>query len=193
MAYCTNCGKAVGDGRFCPHCGAKQQMEIPSAAASNMSNSGVASNPVRSQTASDPYRPASWTASSHEVAPQFPMKWHKFMIYFVLWINALGFFANGVTYASSANLSGSLGLFALIDFALAAACVYVRFQLAGLRQGAPKKLLILLVCCVAMSVMEYLIVSLFTEDTTLTWLISSLGQMLYNWRYYASRQELFVN
>lgn len=199
MAYCTNCGKQIGQVRFCPHCGAKQQTESP------MSSQGTSSQSAPSQSAysyqtqtpvSDPYRPAAQKAEPQRVAPQasaaqFPLKWHKWMIYFVLWAHVLINVVNGATYCSYIGIADLAILFAAVYFALAVFAGYTRFQLAKFRKGAPKKLLIYLLCSLALSVFEVWMAGAMAESAGSIGIV--LAQVLWNWRYYASREELFVN
>lgn len=91
---------------------------------------------------------------------EMPMKWHKFLIYFALWLGALGYIVSafmcftGTRYGANADFVaqlyrsfGSLKvidiLFGIVNLALAAYAIYTRFQLAGFKPGAPNKLKLL--------------------------------------------------
>lgn len=189
MAYCTNCGNQIDQVRFCPHCGAKQQTESPVSLQSTSS--------YQSQTPIlDPYRPAAQSAESENVtqqvpAAQFPMKWHKWLIYFVLWVHAVINTINAAAYCSYISVSGRALLFAVVYFALAAFAVYARFQLAKFRRGAPKKLLVYLLCDIACSVVVAALAGTLANSASHIGIVGA--QVLWNWRYYSSRDELFVN
>ena len=84
-----------------------------------------------------------------------PLKWHKFLIYFVLWFVALGYIIRGAGmifvgltgYESNPffqlpaikTLNVAYGV---IYVAYAVYHIYVRYQLARFRKDAPKKLLL---------------------------------------------------
>lgn len=189
MTYCTNCGNQIGQVRFCPHCGAKQQTEIPM-------SSQRASTYQPQASASDPYRPAVQKTESESVtqqnpAAQFPLKWHKWVICFVLWTHAAINTINAAAYCSYISVSGMALLFAVAYFALAASAIYVRFQLAKFRRGAPKKLLVYLLCDLAYSVVVAAIAGTLADSVSHIGIVGA--QALWNWRYYTSRDELFVN
>lgn len=222
MAYCTSCGQPIGEGRFCPHCGAKQQLEYnPNATASgtaspnsyshnsynpnqhnpnayNLNRYNPAPVPVQ-KSPENPSRSLSWGeqvlgsqgSAQAPAAPVFPMKWHKFLIYFALWLNGILNMLGGLALLSLISENGLYGVIGAIMIALGAYTIYVRFQLAGLRSGAPKKLLILLGCTFAINVLNVLGSGL--QENNVPALVSSLAMMAYSWRYYSSRAELFVN
>ena len=173
MAYCPKCGENAGKNAYCSYCGTKINTEIS-----------------KNAPAADPYRPDVAPQSEPIVQPEFPMKWHKFMIYFALWANAVIYILNGLvlfSLTSSSPIAGILGLFFL---GLAAWAIYVRFQRAGLRTGAPKKLLIWMIVSVALGLLS----AIGNGDSqAFTSAIINVAYAVWNWRYYSSREELFVN
>ena len=225
MAYCTSCGQPIGEGRFCPHCGAKQQLEYnPNATASGTASPNSYSqnsynpnqynpnqynpnayNPNRYNPApvqkspENPSRSLSWGeqvlgsqgSSQAPAAPVFPMKWHKFLIYFALWLNGILNMLGGLALLIMISENGLYGAIGAVMLGLGAYTIYVRFQLAGLRSGAPKKLMILLGCTFAINVLNAL--GTGVQSSNIPVLSGSLASMLYSWRYYSSRAELFVN
>ena len=85
-----------------------------------------------------------------------PLKWHKFLIYFALWLGALGSLLAGASLLFM-GLSGSKTepfyqlpairtlniVYGVIYIAYAVYEIYTRYQLARFMKGAPKKLLIM--------------------------------------------------
>ena len=85
-----------------------------------------------------------------------PMNWHKFLIYFSLWIAAVIRALDGLqlltgtfygpnneaeqVYGIFSNLKNVDMIFGVIMLAVAAFLIYTRFQLARFREGAPNKL-----------------------------------------------------
>lgn len=155
-----------------------------------------------------------------------PLKWHKFMIYFSLWAGAI--FTLGYSAAFfTGSVYGEIGrrfylvfpIMQWVDIAYAAALltlavyqIYTRFQLAGFRHGAPKKLLSLYaamfiadlayVLCSSTIVARQLI-NLGQPDAaekvgyfvgkSLWNLLPIVIMFLINKKYYGNRKELFVN
>ena len=173
MAYCPKCGENAGNNAYCSYCGTKINTEIS-----------------KNAPASDPYRPDVAPQSEPIVQPEFPMKWHKFMIYFALWANAVIYILNGLVLFSLTSSSPIAGILGLIFLGIAVWAIYVRFQLAGLRTGAPKKLLIWMIVSVAMGLLS----AIGNGDSqAIPAVIGSISYAVWNWRYYSSREELFVN
>ncbi len=95
---------------------------------------------------------------NNQTSQEPSMNWHKFLIYFALWFGALTAVVNGVqlltgsqygteqeaaqVYAYFDGLKGVDTVFGILLIATAVYLIYTRFQLAGLKQGAPNKLLI---------------------------------------------------
>ena len=144
----------------------------------------------------------------------FKLKWHKFLIYFALWAGALANAGSAVqcisgtvygsesarvytTYSGLRTVDMGWGLVLL---ALAAYMIYVRFQLAGFRIDAPRKLSILYGVNLGCSVVYLLAVSAATRlslgsimgDIAGT-VFGSILMLFINQNYYNKRLELFVN
>ena len=120
--FCKNCGNQIPDGAaFCSVCGA--------------SVNGTDNAPVE----------------VHEpVQPAHPMKWHKFLIYFQLFLAALISLYNAVVCFRLVFLDVS-GLWdavyavsGVISVVLAVLALYVRFRLAGFRKNGPKMYILFL-------------------------------------------------
>ncbi len=180
MAYCPKCGEFAGNNAFCSHCGAK--IEVNAAPASTVS--------ATSAPAADPYRPDVTVQADPVAAPEFPMKWHKFMIYFSLWAGGVLSILEGLACFSAMGGSAVGVVLGILCIAMGAWAIYVRFQLAALRTGAPKMLMIFLIVNAAIGLLN----ALGSGDTqSFTSVLASVAYAVWNWRYYTSRAELFVN
>ncbi len=146
---------------------------------------------------------------------QYPMKWHKFLIYFSLWVSALvtlsaagqffsGSHYNGLADAVYAKYGSSLKtldlLMGMASIFLAVWAIYTRFQLAGYKSGAPAKLMLLYAISLIVSVLYMIFAcsisglsfSALLEDSVGT-LIGNGLMMFINKVYYDKRSVLFVN
>lgn len=85
------------------------------------------------------------------------MTWHKWLIYGLLWLWALNCLGSGLLL-----LEVGIAFWGILFLALAAGCVYVRFQLSRLKTGAPKKLLIL---SIIIDVLNFLSLLAFAESS----------------------------
>ena len=155
-----------------------------------------------------------------------PLKWHKFMIYFSLWagavlalINSVSFFTGSVYGEYGRGVYQLFPLMQWIDIAYALALIavavysiYTRFQLAGFRKDAPRKLLSLYaagfimnlayVLCSAVIMTKRLIDLGYPDAAEKVWyfvgrsfwdLLPIVIMLLINKKYYGKRKELFVN
>ena len=149
--------------------------------------------------------------------PQLPMKWHKFLIYFWLWLQALaavgsaGQVMSGLifgsqeigeqvfqAYAGMKPLCTAIGVAYLI---LAVYVIYTRFQLARLKSGAPGKLLAIFVFSLVLSLAFILGAAAVSGIDATSLMDSQFGgtvamtivMMLANKNYYDKRAHLFVN
>ena len=144
--------------------------------------------------------------------PDMPMGWHKFLIYFSLWAGAVVNLINGFQlltgaqyednadwiYSMYGGLRGVDMLFGAAILALAAACIYVRFQLAGYKRNAPNLLMYLYVANVVVTLAYPLLVSMttplsFGEVFSATSLVGPVAFIFINKTYYEKRMHLFVN
>lgn len=136
--------------------------------------------------------------------PAHPMKWHKFLIYFQLFLSAIVNLTNGITYIA-ALFCGLAGFGAqraiyivngVVSVAVAVLAIYVRFRLAGFRKNGPKLYMIFLgiICALRILNLSY---AISTGTYSVANAVSSLFVngciMLWTNSYYKKRADLFVN
>ena len=155
-----------------------------------------------------------------------PLKWHNFLIYFGLWagsalslLAAAGYFTGAVYGGAEEVIYQAFPVLKWLDIAygllivgLSAYGIYTRYQLAGFKKGAPKKLLSLYaaMCAVFLAytlcsagIMTHRLISLGQSDAAeKVWffagksfwqLLPMLIMFIANKVYYGKRAELFVN
>ena len=145
----------------------------------------------------------------------YKLKWHKFLIYFSLWAGAVMNVYSGIRSISGAQygtdsaqvyayyggslkaLDTAMGLVLLV---LAVYTVYTRFQLAGFKIDAPRKLTVLYTANLVASVLYLLAASAVTKlplssfmSDMIGTIIGSIAMIFINQNYYNKRMELFVN
>ena len=149
--------------------------------------------------------------------PEFPMKWHKFLIYFALWAGALLNVANGMmmlngmVYGSEKDaklvyalfedmksLDMICGVFLII---LAVFGIFTRFQLAGFKKNGPMCVTLLYVGVIvfdlayiigACSILPEKVVEAMDFTSTGSSIAFSAAMMVYNISYFKQRAHLFV-
>ena len=156
-----------------------------------------------------------YNGSQNASSPEnYKLKWHKFLIYFALWAGAIMNTGNavlcikGTQYAEQSEqiyaLFGGLKTvdlaWGIVLLAIAAYMIYVRFQLAGFRIDAPRKLSILYIVSLVGSVAYLLAVSAVTHQALGSFMSDIVGpifvsilMLFINQNYYSKRLELFVN
>ena len=157
----------------------------------------------------NPYNPSTNPSS-------YPMKWHKFLIYFALWLSALSWIRNGFTflngshydnevernlvYAVFANLKSLDTVMALLSFGVAALAIWTRFSLAGYKQRGPKLLMTLygvngifdLLYTVLASSITGLPFSDLIDASVFIAVIVAVIMIFVNKAYYDNRAALFI-
>ena len=145
-----------------------------------------------------------------------PLKWHKFLIYFSLWVDAIQTLRYSVAFFTGA-VYGEVGrrfyqvfpamqlvdgTYGLVLVGVSAFQIYTRFQLAAFKRNAPQKLLILSALSPVIQWPYLIILSTVTGVAlsnvhSLSRFISELaGAVIFvvlNKIYYDKRKELFVN
>ena len=141
------------------------------------------------------------------------MKWFKFLIYFVLFADAVMRIADGVMKVTGGVSRGGMYdaygflkpvdiVFGIVSFGLAAFCVYTRFQLSGFKKNSPKLFyllnILITVYSVAYDIVYLVIVSLeankfFASDVIdLVITVVSMGlYIFFSAVYFDRRRHLF--
>lgn len=139
-----------------------------------------------------------------------PMKWHNFLIYFSLWagavLNIIGAYS---TYSQDSNYLHAFFeklkvvdiLYIVAAIIIAVFLIYTRFQLAGFKVGAPKKLTLCYVLSIIVSLGYVLGVSSATGinlsdlnlGNTIVSVITGIVMIIINNIYYGKRASMFVN
>ena len=132
----------------------------------------------------------------------YPMKWHKFLIYFQLFVAALISLYNAVVCFRLVFLDVS-GLWdavyavsGVISVVLAVLALYVRFRLAGFRKNGPKMYILFLGINCVFQVLNLLISfgsDLNTVSSAIGSLLTCALMLVLTYIYYKKRADLFVN
>lgn len=209
--FCHRCGAQLIDGaQFCSACGAQQPQQ-----SSPKYDEGPESQqpPQYTQPPSEQLDPQS---DSQPPQQEYPLGWHSFLIYFSLWaggvmniLNAIGvlsgfFYQSGgysmayEVYFMYPDLKTLDYLYGMSLIAIGGFFIYVRFQLAGFRRGAPKLLIGLYVAATAISLIYSVAVSSIVgasvaDTSSIGSLLGSVIMIVINYVYYRNRASLFVN
>ena len=151
---------------------------------------------------------------------ELPMKWHHFLIYFALWIGALYDLSCAVltltghpygptdsswVYGQFPGLRMAEVIYSVLLIGMAIFGIYTRFQLAGLKKGAPAKFLLLTALDIVLTVGFQFVQSWITNTpladltgiNTMAYISGTIiGLFLVIWImkvYYGKRAHLFVN
>jgi len=197
---CKNCNTQLEEGQlFCGSCGAGVESDAPVA------------EPVATPA------PEQAAAPEAPIAPVYPMKWYKFLIYFSLFASAvlnalasIGYFT-GSMYFSQSNgqvtadmvyhtfpalrgLDIAYGVFLL---AFASLAIVTRQKLAGYKYDAPKFVTIfyatLLIGVVAYNVIAGSLTGSFAISSIAPSVIINAIMLIANRKYFKKRDELFNN
>lgn len=159
----------------------------------------------------------SYDEQEQKSAPEYPMKWHKFLIYFSLWLGAVLNLSSAVQYFTGSLYGGEYEaqlvyaffdglkaidtLMGVVLIVIAVLCIITRFALAGYKASGPKLLFGMYLANVVVSILYIIIVSGITElgfgdlmnGSVAGSLIGSIAMAFINKVYYGKRAELFVN
>lgn len=154
--------------------------------------------------------------AAENTAPDLPMKWYKFLIFFALWANAILNILTGITHLSGMTYAAAgvtakevyayfgQGLHVLdiamgvIMIALGVFSIIVRFQLAGYKKQGPKMLLVLYGVSLVVSILYSIIASAMTsvnvvDSSSISSLVVSVVMIFVNYIYFKKRAHLFCN
>lgn len=180
--YCKNCGTELPDeANFCSSCGANQ---------GNIPNSEqINANPIINEP----------------IQPELPMKWYKFLIYFLLWFSAFINFMSGtstigiiVSYGITSDPEIIINLIlASISVLVAVYAIIVRFALAGYKAKAPLMLVIFYAMPVIIGIITIIcyFIGLIDADvfSGIGQIIGAVVMTMANNYYFKKRAHLFVN
>ena len=146
---------------------------------------------------------------------EMPMKWHKFLIYFSLWMGALGCLVTAFQLMTGAHYGSGMAdmvysyfkalktvdvIFGLLYIAIGIFMIYTHFQLSNLKIGAPRKLTLVYILQLAGSIGYILLaasiinVSLaeVVDSQMIASLLTSVVMIFVNRVYYGKRSHMFV-
>ena len=243
--FCKNCGNQIPDSsKFCTHCGA--QIEFSTQENEQQTNADQQPYGQPQQPYGQPQQPYGQQQQPYGQPQQpygqpqqpygqqqygysqpmyydeysgFPMKWHKFLVYFALWFGAVLNFINGVTDIIGAPIIGSEDsvlsavsglrtlnvIYGIGLLAMGVIGVITALKLKGLKVGAPKWLTILYVVDGALSIVFVIATALLIRSAgfdlsvasvasnALGTIIGSVVMIILNSIYYKKRAALFVN
>lgn len=150
-------------------------------------------------------------------ANTMPMKWYKWLIYFLLFVAALSNAGSAISvfsgshygskqdtamvYAFFKNLKTIDLLYAIVLVVLAVVAIMARMKLAGYKKDGPKFLLMLYAGALISSVVYLVLVASvcqlpleqFMNTSAVTQLIVQLAMIFINKTYFDKRAHLFIN
>ncbi len=207
--FCKYCGQKLDDdAKFCQSCGAKIEESPKTIETDTFFDDNNASEKV--QNNGEPTR---------VYVPYYPMKWFKFLIYFLLFASAVINVISGISqitgmvyydpftettaqivYQTFPGLQVVDIIIGILTIALGVLAVVVRFALAKFKAIGPKLLtLFYAFSCVINIIYSLLVIILVPElavslsSDTVTSIITSVIMIFANKTYFTKRQELFVN
>lgn len=138
-------------------------------------------------------------------AAKFPLKWHKFLIYFGLWIGAISnLISGGLVFVTLSELMSRSGYFWYPRISLTGVAIYgiisvllgiygivIRFRLANFRENAPQHLVALYVLG---SLLPFIVDKCFDlgMGNNLGMIVGGILGALINSKYYGKRSSLFI-
>lgn len=137
----------------------------------------------------------------------YKLGWHKFLIYFALWASGVMSIVNGVAivrtgtefmqYSQLESFGPAYMFIGAAAFAVGVFIIYVRFQLAGFKRGAPKKLLIAYGVTLAINLLSEVVVASMeiggADASSIGSIAGSVVFLIICWKYYGNRAALFIN
>lgn len=185
---------------FCPNCGTPIPAGQP--ACSNC-GTAVAQQPNPAAYPQQPYPQPPY-------APQKPMNWFKFLIYFSLWAGGILNIISGLSLFSSVLVGSAYSLFpgqSAVDIIYGIACILLgiytivtRFQLARFRKNAPMMLhgvyilniLFSLIYLFATSAVTLIPLSMLFNAQMVGQFVGAAVMIVINVIYFGKRRDMFV-
>lgn len=202
--FCKYCGCEVGENaRFCENCGARLDYDIEDMGEYEGGENSLLLTPAYA---------AEVRAEPVAAARNMPMKWHKFLVYFWLWLKSVMYFFVGIggIFGGTVNNEGEaisdqliaqnavnigVGIFSLL---LSALGFYAAVELLHLNRKAPSIYYTMLIVGVVFNVLRDIAYALLgVEDTD--FIDAALTLAIYGaiavlqYVYYKKREHLFVN
>ena len=141
-----------------------------------------------------PYQAQTYQQTAQPVQQEMPMKWHKFLCYFGLWLGAVLNLFSGILLLVAGNGNALTKIYGIILVAIAVFDVYVAINMIKMKKGAPKKLILLYaVNLVVGLVFTLLLSSNGSSSSSFGSLAGSALMVFANLTYYKKREHLFVN
>lgn len=150
-------------------------------------------------------------------APEFPMKWHKFLIYFSLWAGAVLCVINGLmlltgmhygggsdtrmVYAFYSGLQAVDMIIGLVYLACAVAYIITRFKLAKLERKGAKLVVLIPMIMAALNLIYPLLASMVTglsmgdlmDSSAIGSIVGGVALSIYNKKYYEERDSILID
>lgn len=204
MKFCTNCGAEIEENaKFCANCGACLEPATQSA------------QPVRQEA----YQQPTPDIDPSDKYRGFPMKWYKFLVYFVLWLGVIINLYNGVNLITG-NVFGDVSpvqvyrlfpalkavniIFGILVLGLAALELIAVIKLLQLASVGPKLLIMMYLSGIVLTIIRLLFMSIATDGylsipdflkdpSVISGLIAAGVMTVVNWIYFKKRKSVFVN
>lgn len=217
--YCPKCG-TESDSNFCPGCGTPMNAAAGRGPASapypgstppgyrSGASYGQPGTPYGQSTPYGQYGAPPYTPAAPGADPNnYKLGWHKFLIYFALWASGLLSIFNGAViiktgaefmgYSQLKSYGPAYMFIGAAALAVGVFIIYVRFQLAGFKRGAPKKLLIAYAVTLVINLLSTVVVASMDLGSDISSSVGSIAGsvvfLIICWKYYANRAALFVN
>jgi hypothetical protein len=188
---CKKCGFLMEeDARECPFCHFSVQ-DLSKESKVTLTNDATATTQSAPENANQFMRTSAY----------YPMKWYKFLVYFLLIASAVVNIITACAYFALSSLASQPILLVgagIMSIAMGIFCLVVRSQLVKYKRSAPAKLTALYVWNIVFSVV-YTIVGAFGIDmmgmtsTLLPTLFWNVILIIANKVYFKKRAELFCN
>ena len=214
MKLCKNCGKELTDDvKFCPDCGAPASEDVNSDESKNiaMGRSSFSSGAAGGNSADlgNGYGGFSPMPGQQDTAPM-PMKWYKFLIYFLLYatavlnlISSLSIFVELSTHADEyALFPGAMIvdiLSACMGIGFTVFAFYTRFMLAEYKKKGPACVYIMYGASAAYTLVFGILSVIVTNGvahfgtSNVTSILTNIAMIAANYIYFKKRQDYFVN